>query len=125
MIALRLPAKPSISISIAFSSSCRGSNSTSRFFPHCVVGGGGLAFLLGGFGLRLKLGCRGLSLLTRPFFGLLLGLGLLFGLGFGFGLKAGLFLGFLFGLLFSFEFGFFLVRQGVFAVPRTILYRLD
>ena len=86
-----------------------------RLFPHGVVGGGGLAFLLGGFGLRLKLGCRGLSLLTRPFFGLLLGLGVRFGLGFGFGLQAGLFLGFLFGLLFSFEFGFFLVRQGVFA----------
>ena len=86
-----------------------------RLFPHGVVGGGGLAFLLGCFGFRLKFGRRGFGVLPSPFLGLLLGLGLLFGLGFGFGLKAGLFLGFLFGLLFSFEFGFFLVRQGVFA----------
>lgn len=84
-----------------------------RLFPHGVVGGGGLAFLLGCFGFRLKFGRRGFGVLPSPFLGLLLGLGVRFGLGFGFGLQAGLFLGFLFGLLFSFEFGFFLVRQGV------------
>ena len=90
-----------------------------RLFPHGVVGGGGLAFLLGGFGFRLKFGRRGFGVLPSPFLGLLLGLGVRFGLGFGFGLQAGLFLGFLFGLLFSFEFGFFLVRQGVFVGGRV------
>lgn len=57
-----------------------------RLFPHGVVGGGGLAFLLGCFGFRLKFGRRGFGVLPSPFLGLLLGLGVRFGLGFGFGL---------------------------------------
>ena len=89
-----------------------------RLFPHGVVGGGGLAFLLGGFGFRLKFGRRGFGVLPSPFLGLLLALA---------SARPWLWLrppGGPFPRLpvwpsLRFEFGFFLVRQGVFVGGRV------